>query len=140
MDTVFIDWTSKYFEAPQNDFVRVEYSRDHRPDRPQVTAGLAMDRDTGMPIGFTINPGNMMDITHFDESFRQISPLHWKDSIIVFDNGAYSRDNARILDESGFGFVTRQQLNTADDAFAKVRAKFGQGSTTISAICSGKGI
>ncbi len=34
MDTVFMDWTSMYFEAPQNGIVRVGYSRDHRPDRP----------------------------------------------------------------------------------------------------------
>jgi transposase len=120
MDTVFIDWTSMYFEAPQNDFVRVGYSRDHRPDRPQVTAGLAMDRDSGMPIGLTVNPGNIMDVTHFDESFRQIRPLLRKDSMIVFDNGAYSRDNARMLDDSGLGFVTRLQLNASDDAFAKM--------------------
>lgn len=88
MDAVFIDWTSMYFEAPQNDFVRVEYSRDHRLDRPQVTAGLAMDRDAGMPIGLTVNPGNVMDVTHFDESFRQIRPLLRKDSMIMFDNGS----------------------------------------------------
>ncbi len=122
MDTVFIDWTSMYFEAPQNDFVRVGYSRDHRPDRPQVTAGLAMDRDSGMPIGLTVNPGNTMDVTHFEDSFDQIKPLLRKGSMIVFDNGAYSRDNAKMLDEAGFGFVTRQQLNASDDAFAKAHS------------------
>ena len=122
MDTVFMDWTSMYFEAPQNDFVRVGYSRDHRPDRPQVTAGLAMDRDSGMPIGLTVNPGNMMDVTHFEDSFEQIRPLLRKDSMIVFDNGAYSRENAAVLDEAGLGFVTRQQLNASDDAFAQTHA------------------
>ena len=120
METVFIDWTSMYFEAPQNDFIKVGYSRDHRPDRPQVTAGLAMDRDSGMPIGLTVNPGNIMDVTHFEDSFQQIKPLLRKDSMIVFDNGAYSRDNAAILDRAGLGFVTRQQINTTDDLFAHV--------------------
>ena len=28
MDTVFLDWTSMYFEAPQNDFIKVGYSRE----------------------------------------------------------------------------------------------------------------
>jgi len=120
METVFIDWTSMYFEAPKNDFIKVGYSRDHRPDRPQVTAGLAMDRDSGMPIGLTVNPGNIMDVTHFEDSFQQIKPLLRKDSMIVFDNGAYSRDNAAILDRAGLGFVTRQQINTTDDLFAHV--------------------
>ena len=43
MDTVFMDWTSMYFEAPQNGIVRVGYSRDKRPDRPQVTVGLSVE-------------------------------------------------------------------------------------------------
>ncbi|HKM13349.1 MAG TPA: hypothetical protein VJY42_00265, partial [Candidatus Methanomethylophilaceae archaeon] len=43
MDAVFMDWTSMYFEAPQKGIVRVGYSRDHRPDKPQITVGLSMD-------------------------------------------------------------------------------------------------
>ena len=54
MDTVFMDWTSLFFEAPQQGIVRVGYSRDHRPDRPQVTIGLSMDRESGMPVGLTV--------------------------------------------------------------------------------------
>jgi hypothetical protein len=51
MNTVFMDWTSLFFEAPQQGIVRVGDSRDHRPDRPQVTIGLSMDRDSGMRWG-----------------------------------------------------------------------------------------
>lgn len=40
--------------------------------------------------------------------------------MIVFDNGAYSMNNARLLDSEGLGFVTRMQLNASDDAFVKV--------------------
>lgn len=117
MRTVFFDWTSMYFEAPQKNIVRVGYSRDHRPDRPQVTVGLSMDRDSGMPIGLTVRPGNVLDVCHFEDSFEQMRPFLNKDSMIVFDNGAYSKDNARILDEAGLGFVTRQQINKTDDKF-----------------------
>jgi len=122
MDTVFMDWTSMYFEAPQKGIVRVGYSRDHRPDRPQVTVGLSMDRDSGMPIGLTVNPGNILDVTHFDDTFRQVLPLLPKDAMVVFDNGAYSRDNAKLLDYNGLGFVTRLQLNTTDDKFVRAHA------------------
>ncbi len=52
-----MDWTSLFFEAPQQGIVRVGYSRDHRPDRPQATIGLSMDRESGMPIGLTVNAG-----------------------------------------------------------------------------------
>jgi transposase len=119
MDTVFMDWTSMYFEAPQNAMVRVGYSRDRRPDRPQVTVGLSMDRDSGMPVGLTVNPGNILDVTHFDDTMKQILPLLPEDAMIVFDNGAYSKDNAKMLDSDGLGFVTRLQLNASDDAFVR---------------------
>jgi len=59
MDTVFMDRASMYFEASQKDIVRVGYSRDHRPDRPQATVGSSMDKGPGMPIGSTVNPGNI---------------------------------------------------------------------------------
>ncbi|MCQ2071205.1 MAG: IS1634 family transposase [archaeon] len=122
MQTVFMDWTSLFFEAPQQGIVRVGYSRDHRPDRPQVTIGLSMDRDSGMPVGLTVNAGNILDVSHFEDTFEQIRPLLPEDALIVFDNGAYSRKNSALLDEAGIGFVTRQQLNASDDKFAKAHA------------------
>jgi len=119
MDVVFVDWTSMYFEAPANSVVRFGYSRDHRSDRPQVTVGLSIDKDSGMPIGLTMMPGNVLDVTHFKETFEQIRPLLPDDATIVFDNGAYSRENAAILDKEGFGFVTRLQLNSSDHDYVK---------------------
>ncbi len=117
MDTVFMDWTSMYFEAPQKNIVRIGYSRDSRPDRPQVTVGLSTDRDSGPPIGLTVMPGNILDVTHFKESFAQIRHLLPEDAMIVFDNGAYSMENASVLDREGIGFVTRLQLNKTDDEY-----------------------
>jgi len=123
MDTVFIDWTSMYFEAPAKGIVRFGYSRDHRPDRPQVTVGLSIDKDSGMPMGLTVMPGNVLDVTHFPETFTQIKPLLADNAMIVFDNGAYSRENAALLDREGFGFVTRMQLNSSDDKFVRKNAE-----------------
>lgn len=122
MGTVFMDRTSRCFEAPQNDVVRVGYSRDHRGDRPQVTVGLSMDRGTGMPVGLTVNPGNVLDVTHFSDTFGQIAHLLPDGAVIVFDNGAYSKDNAGAIDEAGCAFVTRRQLNRSDDAYVSEHA------------------
>jgi len=122
MGTVFMDWTSMYFEAPAGGIVRFGYSRDHRPDRPQVTVGLSIDKASGMPVGLTVMPGNILDVTHFEETFGQIRPLLPDDAMVVFDNGAYSKDNAALLDREGYGFVTRQQLNASDDRFVAAHA------------------
>ena len=114
MDVVFTDWTSMYFETSPNSVIKFGYSRDHRSDRPQINVGLSMDRDSGMPIGLTMVPGNILDVTHFEDTFKQISPLLNKDSVIVFDNGAYSKKNSDLLEENGIGFVTRLELNKSE--------------------------
>lgn len=114
-DTVLMDRTSLFFEAPQQGIVRVGYSRDHRPDRPQATIGLSMDRESGMPVGLTVNAGNILDVTHFEDTFQQIRHLLPEDAMIVFDNGAYSRKDSALLDREGAGFVTGLQLNASDD-------------------------
>ena len=117
---VLMDWTSMYFEAPANGtVVRFGHTRDHRPDRPQVVVGLSVDQGSGMPVGLTVMPGNILDVTHFEETFRQLLPLLPEDAMIVFDNGAYSRTNAKLIDDAGMGFLTRLQLNASDDAFVK---------------------
>ena len=59
METIFMDWTSMYFESPGNSVVRFGYSRDHRPNRPQVTVGLSVDEGSGMPVGLTVMPGDI---------------------------------------------------------------------------------
>ena len=114
-----MDWTSMYFEGSQKGIVLVGYSRDKRPDRPQVTVGLSVDGESGMPVVLTVNLGNVLDKTHFKDTFEQIYPLLSKDAMIVFDNGAYTLENAKMLDSKGLGFVTRLQLNKTDDAFVE---------------------
>jgi transposase len=65
LDMVFMDWTSIHFEAQPTDLIKYGYSRDHRPDRPQVTIGLAQDQHSQLPIGLSIQPGNINDQEHF---------------------------------------------------------------------------
>lgn len=51
--------------------------------------------------------GNILDVTHFEETFRHLLPLLPEDVMIVFDNGAYSRTNAKTIDDAGRGFLMR---------------------------------
>jgi len=64
-------------------------------------------------------PGNVLDVTHFGETFEQIWLLLPDNTVIVFDNGAYSRDNSTLLDRGGFGFVTRFQINDSNEDFVR---------------------
>lgn len=114
-DTVFIDWSATYFEAKPTKLIRFGFTKDHRSDRPQISIGLAMDAATRIPIGFTIMPGNTLDVTHFKASFEQISPFLDENCLIVFDNGGYSDENAKMITSKGFHFLTRAQMNKSND-------------------------
>ncbi len=76
-----------------------------------------MDSGSGMPVGLTLNPGNILDVTHFSDSFNQIKAFLPENSTIVFDNGAYSKDNSAMMDDAGVAYVTRLQLSRSDDRF-----------------------
>jgi Transposase DDE domain len=64
-DVLLYDLTSTYFEinaadVPEGDKRRHGYSRDKRPDCPQVVIALVVTPD-GLPVGYEVLPGNTRD-------------------------------------------------------------------------------
>ena len=114
LDMVFMDWTSIHFEAQPTNLIQYGYSRDHRPDRPQVTIGLAQDQRSQLPIGLTIQPGNMNDQTHFKHTYQQIKPGLRTGSVLVFDAGATGSPNLDLLVSDNMRYLSRMKLNTSD--------------------------
>jgi len=124
LDMVFIDWTSIHFEAMLSDLIKYGYSRDHRPDRPQVTIGLAQDQRSQLPVGLSIQPGNTNDQTHFKVTYDQIKPGLRNGSVVVFDAGASGSNNLDLLTGDNMKYLSRMKLNQSDvnnhlDAFDK---------------------
>lgn len=114
LDMVFMDWTSIHFEAQPSDLIKYGYSRDHRPDRPQVTIGLAQDQRSNLPIGLTIQPGNINDQTHFKKTYHQIKPGLRNGSVLVFDAGATGSPNLDLLVSDKMRYLSRMKLNQSD--------------------------
>ena len=81
--------------------------------------GLFVAQESGMPVGLSVMPGNVLDITHFEETSRQLLQVLPEDAMIVFDNGAYSRTNAKLIDYASIGFLAHLQPNASDDTFVK---------------------
>ena len=67
-DFLFYDITSTYFEgsAEGNPQAKRGYSRDSRPDCPQVCIGLVATKE-GLPLAFEIFDGNRPDVTTTQE-------------------------------------------------------------------------
>jgi hypothetical protein len=64
-DVLLYDLTSTYFEinaadVPEGDKRRHDYSRDKRPDCPQVLIALVVTPD-GLPLAYEVQPGNTAD-------------------------------------------------------------------------------
>lgn len=118
--TVFLDWSATYVDGKPTNLVRFGYSKDHRPDRPQVNIGMALDSVTGLLCGLTVVSGNTNDTKHFEASYSQVKPYLDPGCLIVFDAGAYSDDNGKAVKKDGFDFLTRVQLNDSDGKYLRI--------------------
>jgi transposase len=114
LDMVFMDWTTVYFEAKPTNYIKYGYSRDHRPDRPQVTIGLAQDQYSQLPVGLSIQPGNINDQDHFKITYQQIKPELRTGSVLVFDAGATGAPNLDLIVADKMKYLSRMKLNTSD--------------------------
>jgi transposase len=114
LDMVFMDWTSIHFEAKLSDLIRYGKTRDHRPDRPQVTIGFAVDERSKLPVGLTVQPGNVNDQMHFKQTFQQIKPGLRTGSCLIFDAGASGTPNFDLIVSHNMKYMSRMKLNQSD--------------------------
>src|SRR6516162_3782203 len=90
-DVLLYDLTSTYFESdPQEDETdkrRHGYSRDKRPDCPQVVIALVVTPD-GFPLAYEVLPGNTSDKTTLRSFLAKIEAQYGKaQRIWVMDRG-----------------------------------------------------
>jgi transposase len=106
-DFLFYDITSTYFEGASNSNpqARRGYSRDSRPDCPQVLIGLVATKE-GLPIAFEIFDGNRPDVTTAQEMVQVMESKYGKaDRVWVLDRGMVSEDNLEFMRISGARYL-----------------------------------
>jgi len=92
------------------------YSRDHRPDKLQITVGISELADPiNIPIGVTVNRGNVLDLEHFSDTYNQVKSKLKEGSLIIFDKGANTAENIKIIQGDEMKYLTSMKLNTSDD-------------------------
>ena len=111
-----LDWTSLVLWGKKADLGAYGYSQDHRPDKKQVTYGIAeIGSPVNVPIGLTIMPGNTNDQSHFMKTFRQVEPCLRQGSLLTFDKGGQSKANLEAILASKMKYMTAKKLNLSDD-------------------------
>lgn len=106
-DLLLYDITSTYFEgdAAANPQAQRGYSRDSRPDRPQVCIGLVVTRD-GLPLGYEVFAGNRQDSTTVQEIVATMEARFGKAGRIwVMDRGMVSEANLQFLRDRGGQYI-----------------------------------
>ena len=106
-DFMFYDITSTYFEgsAKANPQTKRGYSRDGRPDCPQVCIGLVTTRE-GLPVAFEVFDGNRPDVTTTQEMVQIMEAKYGQaNRIWVMDRGMVSEDNLEYLRSTGARYL-----------------------------------
>lgn len=107
VDFLFYDITSSYCEgtARGNPQARRGYSRDSRPDCPQVCISLVTSRE-GLPLAFEVFDGNRPDVTTTKAMVLTMEHKYGKaDRIWVMDRGMVSEDNMEFLRQRGARYL-----------------------------------
>lgn len=117
VDVVFLDTTSTYFEVEDEDepgdeklnLRRRGYSKDSRPDLPQVVIGFAMTRE-GIPVRCWTWPGNTGDQSVIEEVKRDLAGWKLGRVVTVADAGFNSEANRRMLQTGGGHYILGEKL------------------------------
>jgi len=106
-DFLFYDITSTYFEGSANGNLQAKrgYSRDSRPDCPQVTIGLVATKE-GLPLAFEIFDGNRTDVTTTQEMVKIMETKYGKaNRVWVLDRGMVSEDNLEFMRQTNARYL-----------------------------------
>ena len=119
-----MDWTSFVLYGEKCILGKHGYSRDHRPDKKQITVGITeLAAPINVPVGLTVREGNVNDVTHFQETYEQIRERLEIGSRVIFDKGAHSKENVDMILLDQMSYITSKKLNLSDDKRIKTFKK-----------------
>ena len=133
------DLTSTYFETATTNDRRFAskafgYSRDHRPDRPQVMIGLLVTGD-GVPIAHHVFRGNTSDASTLPGVLADLQARFGVGQIaLVADRGLINEHNLTELAVAGFDHVLATRLHRDDDVRVVLEAAAVDTTVWVSAV------
>jgi hypothetical protein len=101
----FIDFSASYFVGNRSDIGAFGYSKDHRPDKMQVSFGIS----TGMndiPAALTIQRGNESDKKHLMEVINVVKKVIPENSALIFDSGGNTEKNKEKIRSLNYHYLT----------------------------------
>jgi transposase len=115
LHTLVWDSSSCYFEAQTNDLVQFGYSRDHRPDCPQIGTDLFVEVGSGLvPYGRSYE-GNVPDVVRFPHALLDLRSQYPDDEAVtlLLDRGPVSEENLVLLRDLHYSVIAGLPLKGA---------------------------
>ena len=115
LHTLVWDSSSSYFEARTNELVQYGYSRDCRPDCPQIGTDLFIEVASGfVPYGRSYE-GNVPDVVRFPEALLDFRSQYPDDEAVtlLLDRGAVSEANLVLLRDLQYSVIAGLPLKGA---------------------------
>jgi transposase len=106
-DLLLYDVTSTYFEGQcrGNPLAQRGYSRDSRPDCPQVCIGLVVTEE-GIPLGYEVFAGNTHDSKTIPAMVAAMETKYGRaQRVWVLDRGMVSEPNLQLLRDGGRQYI-----------------------------------
>jgi transposase len=129
VDLLFFDTTTTYFEThTETDLKKQGYSKDKRPDLPQVVVGLAVTR-SGIPVKHWVFPGNTADMSTIERVKNDLGNWHLNRCIIVHDRGMASEDNLQYLQRGGGHYIVGRKMRTGEPEIEETLGTKGRYTT-----------
>jgi len=98
LDLVFLDTTSVFvYRKDETECRRRGYSRDHRPDLPQLVLAVAVDQQ-GWPVSWEVFPGHTADKIALEAMVAKMRErFHIRRVVVVADRGMISKGTLELL-------------------------------------------
>lgn len=100
------DSTSQFFTGKKAERAKKGYSRDHRPDKPQVNVGIMHVKSSRFPSAYVVTPGNEHDSQIFVKLVEKAKP----GTLVVADRGAASKENKALVTGKGMDYLFGEKL------------------------------
>lgn len=117
------DITSVYFEGNKVEKAEYGYSRDHRPDRPQVLLGLCLN-EKGFPVYFKLFSGNKKDSSTVGELMDEVrGRFGIRRAVVVGDRGMITTDNLEDIEDIEWGYIMALKHTEAREIISKEKVR-----------------
>lgn len=127
LELVFFDTTSIYFEGAGGETLGQRgHSKDHRPDRPQIVVGAALDQ-AGRPLGCELWPGNQADVTTLIPMARRLRQRFGvQKACLVADRGMISAETLATLEQEGWEYILGARMRAQSEVRDEVLSRAGR--------------